>query len=60
MLPKEGKKVVGMLKRVGEDDFTVVSREKVKKPEMKRPVEEDVEHTFRYDEVKHTKYLLKF
>lgn len=60
VLPKDGKKVVGLLKQAGDDSFTVISREKVKKPDMKRPVEEDVEHTFKYDEIKYTKYLLKF
>ena len=60
VLPKEGKKISGILIRADEDNFTVVSKEKVKKPEAKRPVIEEVEHTFRYDEVKQAKYILKF
>ena len=60
VLPKEGKKITGLLKDAGEETFTVESTEKVKKPELKRPVLEKVDHTFGYDEVKYTKYLLKF
>lgn len=57
---KDGKKLSGLLKSVGDDTFTIVSQQKVKKPDAKRPVIEDVDHTLRYDEVKQTKYLLKF
>ena len=57
---KDGKKISGLLKRADDNDFTIVSKEKVKKPDAKRPVIEDVEHTFGYDEIKQTKYILKF
>lgn len=60
VLKKDGKKLTGLLKNAGADNFTVVSKEKIKRPESKRPVIEDVEHTLGYDEVKQTKYLLKF
>ena len=60
VLLKEGKKLTGMLKSANEDNFTIVTKEKVKKPENKRPVIEEVERTFGYDDVKQTKYLLKF
>lgn len=60
VLPKDGKKVSGILKKVDNEDFTVIVSEKVKKAESKRPVIEDVDHIFRYDEIKYTKYLLKF
>ena len=60
VVKKDGKKLIGMLKSTGDDNFTVVSKEKVKKPESKRPVIEEVEHTLGYDEVKQTKYILKF
>ena len=60
VLPKDGKKITGMLKDVGDSTFTVLSRQKVKNPGMKRPVEEEVALTFPYDEIKYTKYLLKF
>ena len=60
VVTKEGKKLTGMLKSVTDDNFTILSQEKVKKPDSKRPVIENVEHTFPYNEVKQTKYLLKF
>ena len=60
VVTKEGKKLIGMLKNVTDNDFTIVSKEKVKKPEAKRPVIEDVEHTLAYNDVKQTKYVLKF
>lgn len=59
-LTKEGKKLSGLLKSAGENDFTISVKEKVKKPDQKRPVIEEVDHTFGYDEVKYTKYILKF
>lgn len=60
VLTKEGKKITGILSEAGEDTFTIISKEKVKKPDSKRPVTEDVAHTFDYGDVKYTKYLLKF
>ena len=60
VVTKEGKKLSGLLKNAGDDSFTVTVKEKVKKPEAKRPVIEEVDHTFGYDEVKQTKYILKF
>ena len=60
VLKKDGKKLSGMLKSANDENFTVVVKEKVKKPESKRPVIEEVEHTLGYDEIKQTKYILKF
>lgn len=60
VLSKDGKKYKGLLRDAGEDTFTIISEEKVKPEGSKRPVVEKVEHVFRYDEVKHTKYLLQF
>lgn len=60
VLKKDGKKLVGVLKSVNEDNFTIMVKEKVKKEGSKRPVIEEVEYTPAYDEVKQTKYLLKF
>ena len=57
---KDGKKLTGLLKSADDNGFTILVKEKVKKPEMKRPVIEEVEHTLGYDEVKQTKYILKF
>lgn len=60
VLANDGKKYKGMLRSVGDDTFTIVSEEKVKKEGAKRPVIEKVEHTFGYGDVKYTKYLLQF
>ena len=60
VLLKEGRKLTGILKDADDTGFTIVTKEKIKKPEMKRPVIEDIEHHFGYEEVKQTKYILKF
>ena len=60
VVKKDGKKVIGILKSANDDNIVVVSKEKVKKPESKRPVIEEVENTFPYEEIKQTKYILKF
>ena len=60
VLTKEGKKISGVLSKVGDEDFTILVKEKVKKPDAKRPVIEEVEHTYGYNDVKQTKYILKF
>lgn len=60
VLTKDGKKYNGMLREAGDDTFTVVCEEKVKREGAKRPVIEKVDRIFRYEEVKYTKYLLQF
>ncbi|MDE5673765.1 MAG: ribosome assembly cofactor RimP [Muribaculaceae bacterium] len=60
VLTKDGKKYNGMLREAGDDTFTVVCEEKVKREGSKRPVLEKVDRIFRYEEVKYTKYLLQF
>lgn len=60
VLSADGKKYKGLLRQVGPDSFTIVCEEKVKPEGAKRPVIEKVEHTFGYDGVKYTKYLLQF
>ncbi|MBD5357089.1 MAG: ribosome assembly cofactor RimP [Bacteroides sp.] len=60
VLAADGKKYKGLLQGVGEDSFTIISEEKVKKEGAKRPVVEKVERTFPYADVKYTKYLLQF
>ena len=60
VVQSDGKKLSGILSDAGEYTFTVIVKEKIKKPDQKRPVTEDVPHTFGYDEIKQTKYLLKF
>jgi ribosome maturation factor RimP len=60
VLDADGKKYKGVLKSVSGNDFTVSVSEKVKKEGAKRPVVEDVDHTFQMDKVKYTKYLISF
>ena len=54
VLDADGVKVKGLLKSV------VTVREKVKVEGKKRPVLQDVDHAYRMDEVKYTKYLISF
>ena len=60
VLTKEGKKLEGVLKDANEENMTVTIQKKVKLEGSKRPkmVEEDI--TYKYDEIKYTKYLISF
>ena len=60
VLTKTGRKFSGVLKEVTDEQFVVGVEKKVKAEGSKRPklVEED--DTFRYDEIKYTKYLITF
>jgi len=60
VLDKEGKKYKGTLKSVDGNDFVVTVNEKVKVEGKKRPVLQDVDHNFKMDGVKYTKYLIQF
>ncbi len=60
VLGADGKKVQGVLKSVDGNDFVVSVKEKVKVEGKKRPVLQDVDHAYRMDEVKYTKYLISF
>ena len=60
VLTREGKKFVGELSNVTPEEFTVTVTQKVKKEGQKRPVMEEVDFTFKYEEVKHTKYVIDF
>ncbi len=60
VLDADGKKWKGLLKSVDGDNFVVSVKEKVKKEGAKRPVIEDVDHTFNMNNVKYTKYLISF
>ena len=57
VLAADGKKTQGILTAVDGTSFTVTTQEKVKVEGKKRPVVEDVEHTFDMKTVKHCKYL---
>lgn len=56
----EGKKIVGVLKGVEGRNFTISTQEKQIPEGKKRPVKVDVDKTYSMDEVKSTKYVLKF
>ncbi|TXJ57913.1 ribosome assembly cofactor RimP [Prevotella brunnea] len=60
VLDKDRKKVRGILKSVHGNDFVVAVNEKVKVEGKKRPVMMDVDHSFKMDEVKYTKYIISF
>ena len=60
VLDKDGKKVKGVLKSVDGNDFVVAVNEKVQVEGKKRPVKMDVDHTYKMDEVKYTKYIISF
>lgn len=60
VLVADGKKYIGLLKEVNEENFVLTVAKKVKLEGEKRPkmVEEDL--TFAYNEIKYTKYLINF
>ena len=60
VLTKEGKKLKGILKEAGEQEFVIATSKKEKKEGEKRPrlVEEDLH--FAYESVKYTKYVINF
>lgn len=60
VLTREGKKFVGELSNVIPEEFTVTVTQKVKKEGQKRPVMEEVDYTFKYMDVKYTKYVIDF
>ena len=60
VLGKDGKKVKGILKSVDGNDFVVAVNEKVQVEGKKRPVKMDVDHAYKMDEEKYTKYIISF
>ncbi|MDR0937811.1 MAG: ribosome assembly cofactor RimP [Mediterranea sp.] len=60
VLTADGRKMVGVLKMVDPEKFTIGVHRKVKPEGAKRPrfVEED--ETFTYEQIKYTKYLINF
>ncbi len=60
VLTKAGRKLTGMLKEAGEEKFVVGVEKKVKVEGSKRPKLMEEDETFRYDEIKYTKYLISF
>ena len=60
VLAFDGKKYRGVLTRVDEESFTVTVQVKEKPEGAKRPVLVGKEYTWKYNEVKYTKYLINF
>ena len=60
VLTKTGRKLSGMLKEADEEKFVVGVQKKVKTEEAKRPKLMEEDETFRYEDIKYTKYLISF
>ena len=60
VLTKKGHKFSGVLKTATEDEFTITISKKVRPKGAKRKQEVSEDLQFSYDEVKHTKYLIRF
>ena len=60
VLAADGKKYRGVLTRVDEESFTVTVQVKEKPEGAKRPILVDKEYTWKFNEVKYTKYLINF
>ena len=60
ILTKEGKKFSAMLKDATEESFTVTVTKQVKPEGAKRKVTVEEDVVFPYNEVKYTKYLIRF
>ena len=59
-LTKDGKKISGILTEVSNENF-VLETEKMEKPEgSKRKVAVTEYLSFKYEEIKHTKYIIRF
>jgi ribosome maturation factor RimP len=60
VLGRNGQKVTGTLKSSDDNGFTVSVTKKVKPEGAKRKIEVEEDIRFAFDEVKHTKYLIRF
>ena len=60
VLSKNGQKITGRLKSSDDNGFTVSVTKKVKPEGAKRKIEVEEDIRFAFDEVKHTKYLIRF
>ncbi len=60
VLTKQGQKLAGVLKSNNENSFTITIT-KMEKPEgAKKKIAVEEDKTFNYDDVKYTKYLIRF
>ncbi len=60
VLTTAGSKLKGTLTSASNEEFTITVPTKTKIDGKKRPEIVDVEHTFKYDEVKYTKNIIQF
>ena len=60
MLLKSGIKLIGVLKDADENGATITVEKKVKVEGSKRKAIVEEEQTYSYDEIKYTKYLIRF
>ena len=60
MLTRAGQKLNGVLKAADETGFVVTVTKKVKPEGAKRKIEVEEDLTFPYNEIKYTKYLIRF
>jgi len=59
-LTKKGVKLKGILKKADDAGFSIVSKKTVKPEGAKRKIEIEEESNFTYEEIKYTKYLIRF
>ena len=60
VLTADGRKLKGTLKRADADGFVLTVVKKVKPEGAKRPVEQEEDLRFGYNEIKYTKYVIQF
>lgn len=60
VLTKAGRKLTGVLKEAEEEKFVVSVQKKIKAEGEKRPKLMEEDETFRYEDIKYTKYLISF
>lgn len=60
VLTKNGQKLYGTLKSADETDFVITILKKVKPEGAKRKIEIEEDITFSYNDIKYTKYLIRF
>lgn len=60
VLTKKGQKLSGILKSAAEKGFVITVKKKVKPEGSKKKVEMEEDFPFGYEEIKYTKYLIRF
>lgn len=60
VLTSAGKKETGLLKTADENGFTMTVTKKIKPENAKRKIEVEEDLHFNYNEIKYTKYLIRF